>query len=349
MSEGGVSVRSLCICLLLGALSGGPGFAASPGARLLQPTRDASGWILRLEPGRAQAEHGGQVTSVRLRRGETLDVIEEAAGGWLAAGGRERELGGRRLVLFASDGFATRRLPTPATAPGSIGLRPVLLVDHGELVGMAWLEGVDPRRLEVRAAVREGEGWAEPETVAGPAAGSQTALSGTVLADGSWLLVWSAFDGQDDEVQWSVRSGGAWRTPDRLHAGNDVPDITPAVVAEGDGALAAWSRLESGEYATVVARFSDGRWSRPRAVAGRGSFYPSFHRDTRHTHLVLRNAEPRGWTVIDLAADGSPLRHAIFAHAAPERPAIAADNDSELSLAWPEGPGRQSTRWERPE
>jgi hypothetical protein len=348
MSGGGLSVRILCISLFLGALSGATGFAAEPGARLLQPTRDTSGWILRVEKGRVQAEHGGQTTSVGLRRGETLDVVEEAAGGWLAAGGRESESGERRLVLLASDGFATHRLQPPATATGSIGLRPALLVDHGELVGMAWLEGVDPRRLEVRAAVRDGDGWFEPETVAGPAAGSQTALSGTVLADGSWLLVWSAFDGQDDEVQWSVRSGGAWRTPDRLHAGNDVPDITPAVVAEGNGALAAWSRLEAGEYATVVARFSGGRWSQPRAVAGVGSFYPTFHRDAQHTHLVLRNAEPRGWTVLDLAADGSPRRHAIFAHAAMERPAIAADNGSELSLAWPEGAVRQSARWERP-
>jgi hypothetical protein len=333
--------------LLLGILSGTPGFASEPGARLLQPTRDASGWILRVEEGRAQALHGGQTTSVRLRRGETLDVMEEASSGWLAAGGRESESGGRRLVLLSSDGFATRRLAVPPTAAGSIGLRPVLLVDHGELVAMAWLEGIDPRRLEVRSAIREGDGWAEPETVAGPAAGSQTALSGAVLADGSWLLVWSAFDGRDDEVQWSVRSGGLWRTPHRLHAGNDVPDITPAVIAEGDGALAAWSRLESGEYATVVARFSGGRWSPPQPVAGLGSFYPTFHRDAQHTHLVLRNAEPRGWSVIDLAADGSPRGHAIFAHAAPQRPAIAADTGSELSLAWPEGSARESARWER--
>jgi len=347
MSGGGVFARSLSISLALWGLAAGSGLAASSAERLLQPVEDHSGWLFRLEPGRLEAERAGQTTTVRLRRGESVDSVAETSRGWIAAGGRETSDGGRRLVLISSDGTAPRRVSPPATSPAGIGLRPVLLVEHGALAGLAWLEGADPRRLEVRAAAWDGEAWGAPETVAGPAAGSQTALSGTVLADGSWLLVWSAYDGSDDEIVWSVRRGASWEVPRRLHTGNEVPDITPAVVADGSGALIAWSRLQEDGYGSLVARYDGRRWSPERMVSGPGGFFPTFHRTADRIHLMLRNAEPRGWAVLELGVDGGPRRQALFATAATGRPAVAAEGPDRLTLTWPDAAGSETVRWER--
>jgi hypothetical protein len=322
------------------------GLAAGGGDRLLQPVDDDSGWLLRLEPGRLEVEHAGRTTTLRLRRGESMDTVAETSRGWIAAGGRETGDGARRLVLLASDGVSSQRITPPAASPSSISLRPALLVEHGDLVGMAWLEGEEPRRLEVRAALWEGDAWGVPETVAGPAAGSQTALSGAVLADGSWLLAWSAYDGSDDEILWSLRRGAAWTTPRRLHSANEVPDITPALVADGAGALLAWSRLQGDEYASVLARFDGSRWSPERQVTGPGSFYPSFHRASGRIHLLLRNALPRGWAVLELAPGGEAQRHALFPTASAARPAVSANGGGQVTLTWP-GSARGTAPWER--
>ncbi|HEX5760898.1 MAG TPA: hypothetical protein VF121_17045, partial [Thermoanaerobaculia bacterium] len=146
----------------------------------------------------------------------------------------------------------------------------------GELAGLAWLEGADGRSLAVRFARWDGERWARPRTVAAPGPGSQTALAAARLADASWLLAWSRFDGADDEVVWSRSAGPegeSWSAPRRIAQDNAVPDVTPALTAvAGGGAVAAWSRYDGEDYRVVTARFDGRGWSAPRAVGPAGSF-----------------------------------------------------------------------------
>jgi hypothetical protein len=314
-------------------------------SHLLQPADDAAGTVLRVDERAVQAVRGPGAGRFPLRRGESLGTVVETAHGWVAAGGRETE-SARRLLLLASDGGAIHRLPAPPEAAGELQLKPALLVGHGTLEGIAWLEGAAPQRLEVKAARFEQDRWGAVETVAGPAAGSQTGLVGAALADGSWLLVWAANDGQDDEIVWSLRSGEVWSAPRRLHAPNEVPDVAPAVLATGSGALAAWSRYDGEQYATVVAAFDGAGWSAPRPVSAGGAFFPTFHRDGRRTRLVLRTALPRGWSVLELDAGGVPLRRARFATAETERPAVLSDTGADLTLSWPAGERPATASWE---
>ena len=160
-----------------------------------------------------------------------FDAAAALESGWLLAGHRPVEDGeGRELVLVRGDDGRTEELPAPPSGTATV-VSPQPLVEAGELVGLAWLEGSDASALGVRAAGWNGAGFSAAEWVAPPIDGSQLALSGAVLADGSWLLVWSAFDGGDDEILWSRRDGTTWTAPARLHADNRVPDITPVVAA----------------------------------------------------------------------------------------------------------------------
>ncbi len=135
-------------------------------------------------------------------------------------------------------------LPAP---PGQVGVdrrSPVLLVRKETLLGIAWLEGDTASSLSVRAAAWDGDAWQDVETVSAPGPGSQTGLTGTVLADGSWLLAWSAVDGEDDEIVWSRRAGDRWTPVRPVSENNHVPDVTPVLTAAGTGALLAWSRYD---------------------------------------------------------------------------------------------------------
>jgi len=205
-------------------------------------------------------------------------------------------------------------------AGGPLVASPTPLVSDGELLGLAWLAGDVPGRLTVRfapwigGATLPGAGgeWGASELVAGPAPGSQLALAGAALAGGSAVLVWSAFDGEDDEILWSVRTAGRWSEPARLAADDAVPDVTPAVAALDDGAIAAWSRYDGSEYRLVAARWTGEAWTAPEPLAGPGSLFPSFHPGRGGPLLLYRDARRQGWAALRLDRAGRPTARAFL-------------------------------------
>jgi len=201
------------------------------------------------------------------------------------------------------------------------------------IVAAAWLDG-EPMAQEVRFARRTAQGWSEPLTVSPRGPGSQVGLGAATLADGDVLLVWSAFDGQDTEVMWSRVDGDAASEPRRLDADNDVPDITPAVAAIPEGALATWSRYDGNDYRVWVARFDGTRWSTPRQVGPRGSVYPTFAADPVRTLLVFQQAVPASWWVMELDGDGKALRRARIESESDERPDVVEASSKGVVLEW---------------
>lgn len=304
------------LLLLLGA-----GTAHAQNARTV--ALQAGELVLSVTAARARLElPGGGALSLKLpERAEVSSLAALDRGGWAVAGSTLGEDGRRRLFLFLGDRSGSRPVPEPPGQRGQERREAVLLVQDGSLEGIAWLEGDGDRTLSVRAAAWDGQAWRAPEPVSVPGPGSQLALSGAVLADGSWLLAWSAFDGRDDEVVWSRRTAEGW-SPVRPLSNNDVPDVVPALASSGNGALIAWSRYDGHSYRLHLARFADGRWVDERAVAPAGSLLPSFLETGDGLYLLYRTARPKGWSVQEIDRTGKTLRQVDLLADPPERPVI---------------------------
>lgn len=274
---------------------------------------------------------GGRAVSVALPEGAEVSAFAAIDGGWVAAGSVPDATGGRKLFLLRGNDTTSRPMAEPPGQEGKQRRGAVLLVDGGRLAGIAWLEGDGDRSLSVRASVWNGKRWQTPERVSFPGPGTQIALAGAVLSDGSWLLAWSAFDGQDDEIVWARRQGDAWQPVQRLTK-NSVPDITPALAATADGgALIAWSQFDGQGYQMRMARFGRDGWTGEHPAAASGSLYPTFLGPTRL--LYLDAAAPRSWSVLDLDAQGKVKARASVASTL-ERPAVAFEG-AQVRMRWP--------------
>jgi hypothetical protein len=285
--------------------------------------------------------------SLPLAEGAELAAADETRTGWIAAGTRPAAGGlGREIFLLSGQGERSSALPAPPGGRGLLRQEPTPLVADGELAGLAWLEGKGARTLGVWVAPWEGAAWGEPRRIAAPGPGSQLALAAAPLADGSWLLAWSAYDGNDDDIVWSrgrLADPASWSAPKRAAADNRVPDITPALTAVPGGALLAWSTYDGEEYRTVVARFERGRFTAPEGIGGRGLLYPTFEADggtAGGAQLLVRSAgRSRGWELWQLDAAARPRHRAALRQQSDEesaRPAVSVSSDgASVSLRWP--------------
>jgi hypothetical protein len=268
---------------------------------------------------------------------------------WIAAGSAPDDAG-RHLFLLTGDGESSRMLPAPPGQAGVDRRSPVLLVRNETLLGIAWLEGDTASSLSVRAAAWDGGAWQDVETVSAPGPGSQTGLSGAVLADGSWLLAWSAVDGEDDEIVWSRRAGDRWTPVRPVSENNHVPDVSPVLTAAGTGALLAWSRYDgedAGGYRLRTASFDGDGWRGERPAGPVHSMYPSFVRDGGHLYLLYLSARPRSWSVLELSASGQSLRRASALSALDERPVVGEGEGGGLRLRWPAAKWEADAAWEK--
>lgn len=292
----------------------------------------------------------GERVALPVPRGAEMRTALALDGGWIAAGVRPDASGRSEILLLVGDDSTVTELPAPPGRNSALRRQPLPLIEAGRLAGLLWLEGDSRTSFGVRFAEWSGSAWSEPQTVAAPGPGSQLALTATRLADGTWLAAWSAFDGTDDEIVWSRRGrDGAWSPARRAAAGNEVPDVTPALTATRDGALLAWSRFDGNDYRVVVSRFRNGAWTQPESAGPAGSLFPSFEPAPQgRVWLLYRTAVPRGWTVAELDRQGRPERRATVKteRAAAERPSVQAAGNG-LALAWPGHGERLSTSWER--
>ena len=250
------------------------------------------------------------------------------------AGGRN----GPRLRLYRGRERAVSVLTPPERPRAAIQIASVrCLTGNGPepLHGLAWLEATRPRTQEVWVSPYR-DGRFEPAvSVVGAGPGSQTALDAAVLADGSWLLVWSAFDGVDDELVWRLQQAdGSW-TGGLVSADNRVPDIAPRLLVTAEGAAVAWSRFDGRVYRVRTARFEQGSWRGEGWAAAPDSLYPDWVGDNGSL-LFLRGAT-RAWTV---AGPTSTVQFAAATHAPP---VVDRDPVSGLLRArWPDDAGWQS-------
>lgn len=302
-------------------------------ASTIQAPASDSGLALLSGPGYAKVISGPRgARKIKIRRNERLVAVEETASGLITAGVR-RTADRSQLLFIEADRRAAYRLPHPAGSQ-PIRVRPTLLVQDGALVGAAWLEGPSLQSMQVKAADWNGSSWEPTTTVSGRSRGSQTGLAGTILADGSMLLVWSQYDGNDDELMFSVRRGDEWSSPRPVSEGNSFPDITPSLVADDSGAALAWSRFDGEEYSVWTAQFRDGGWVSERPAGGKAALYPQLLRQSGATYVVSRIAHPAGWDIASANSTGRVTRRSVISSEIQARPVVRATASGSLTLDW---------------
>jgi hypothetical protein len=302
------TLRSKILSLLSLAL-----LAAPVGGQTLQTRTGDAGWRALTADGSHCVADGAGAREIcwPADPGSMLSDIAQVGAGWIAAGATPGARGSR-LFLVRGDGARIERLEPPPGASASRG-RPQLLTDDDRLRGLVWLEGERQEVLEVRAAQWLGTTWTPPQTISPTGVGSQVAPSATLLADQRWLVVWTAFDGDDDETRWSTWDGERWSPPAPVHEDNKVPDITPSVLATGDGAVAAWSWFDGSDYRLRLAFFDGRSWQERKAESGRGVGSPRVTTSRGDLLLSFSSVVPQVWVALELDAAGHVVRRTELA------------------------------------
>jgi hypothetical protein len=305
-------------------------------------SRREGGLRLVVDDGAHRLESDQRIRPIALPPGAAVDALESLAAGWLVAGSAPGGAGSE-LFLLRGDDRQEELLTPPSGRVGKRRQTAVPFVDGDRLVGVAWLEGGEARSFDVRFAAWRGGGFDEPVVVAPAGPGSQLALRGCRLGDGRLLLVWAGFDGQDDEIWYSLGDGDGWSSPRRVADDNGVPDITPAVAAWTGGALLTWARFDGSEYRLMTAqlvgeRIVGARWSAPA-----GSAFPTFEAGPSGLAVLYRDGRRSAWAVAEIAADGGHGRRAQLEAEGDERPIVRFEGGSVL---WSFGEHRAVSAWQ---
>jgi hypothetical protein len=282
---------------------------------------------------------GGPEEEIQVPGGASIHNLEPTDSGWLAAGHSPSAEGTELLMLEQREGVV-EPLPVPEIAGAKLSGQPILLIQDDSLAGLVWASGNELRGLEIWAAEWLHGKWGEPELVSPKGPGSQVAPGAMVLEGGSWLVVWAAFDGEDDEIVWSRRIQGEWTKPARVAGDNAVPDITPRLVAIDGGALLAWSWYDGNDYRLKTSRFAAGKWTKPEIFGEKGSLYPSVVQTDEGGLLLYKTVEPATWTVLAFDRQGVASRRAVVSDDSEDRPLLAVDEARGALLRWQTPDGR---------
>ncbi len=287
------------------------------------------------------AVRGGNVEEVlTLPEGGMATRLEPLTNGWIA-GGMQGTATGVDLFLIARQGEEVQELESPAGDGAEWRGRATPLVAKGVLEGLLWLEGDRHNRLAVRAAARNETGWGPAEVVSVPGPGSQVALSGVILEDGSWLAVWTWVDGEGDaETVWSRRDrSGSWTEPARIHEDNQTHDVEPALAAVEGGAIVVWTAFDGDDYRMRRARFDGRSWTASNHFGGRGASGPVLAAEpgAGRMSLIYTTVAPSIWSIVEFDARGKPLAVAAVERDPRDGGPVFLNHtaNDEAELVWP--------------
>lgn len=279
---------------------------------------------------------GGAYLTLPISIDGTYRDLAGLPGQWILSGELSQADGSSELFILYGDDEQWSRHTVPGGRRFS-RTRPQLLTDERELGGLVWLEGVESGSLGVRFSRWTDHGWTAPEWISEPDTGSQLGLSALVLADGTWLAVWSAFDGQDDEVLYSSLKFGRWSPPQRISINNAVPDITPTLAPTAFGAIVAWSRYDGNDYRIRISSFDGSRWGGESWLGEAGSLFPTFLFDGGDfgagSKLLFQTVSTSAWSVVDFGSRGQLTSRSERITEELNRPLIHNNGDS-TSLEW---------------
>ncbi len=159
-----------------------------------------------------------------------------------------------------------RRISTPAASTES----PELAMDRLGNAVAVWHRSTG-RDSVVQAAVRPAGGtWSAAQDLS--AAGDLAFNADVALEAGRLTAVWTVVRERRSIVQSSSRTiDGSWEPAETVSDPSDNSYAPAVAMDDGGGAVASWQRSDGGFLVVQAAlRTSDGDWSGPEALSGRG-------------------------------------------------------------------------------
>ncbi len=148
---------------------------------------------------------------------------------------------------------------------------PAVIRDTKGRLWVAWSRATTGGRRDLYFKTFDGKQWSEEERIE---TGFSVNLSAALAVDrrNQVWLVWSSFDGVDDDIFYSRWNGAGWSKPMRVNADDTTPDIQPVVDIGSDGfPQVRWSGFEDGEYRQFESRWTGADWTpetmRPQSMA----------------------------------------------------------------------------------
>lgn len=297
-------------------------------------TRVAQGELTLVKAsGSWRLDQGIQKTSIPVPSTVHFWTLQASGDGIIATGTDLSGPSGARaysLVVLRGQGQRFETLPTPAVAPGAMALAPQAIVGPAGLESLVWIEGENEQAGAVKAARWNGSAFEATQTLSPIGAGTQIGLQTLRLANGRYLAAWSAFDGQDDEITWSQGDSRGWSQPQTLTS-NQVPDVTPALQANGNDALLVWSFYDGNDYRLRSARFNGSTFNQGEVFGGKGATQPTFIQEAPNV-VAYRQQDPAGWKVAELSAEGKKQREASLPVDGRRLPSFLGRNDDGIVI-----------------
>ncbi len=162
-------------------------------------------------------------------------------------------------------------------ADGNLNILPALGSDSGGNHLAVWVTLLANDRSVLKYSWREDNGWTEPAILRDS---FKENLAPVVLFDAvdmPWII-WSANDGNDDDIYAVSYANEIWSLPLRLNTDNEVPDILPQVrLGLSDDIIISWQQLGKDDlYRQMTA-----------TLGGRGRYVKSILQARKKTRQML--------------------------------------------------------------
>ncbi len=130
--------------------------------------------------------------------------------------------------------------------------------------GTTWIawSSVRGATSQLKFCFFDGSKWSDPEKIPAANLTSNTGVSIFIDQSNRPWIVWSGFDGKDDDIYFSRWDGEVWEMPSRVHVDNDTPDLLPTIVGNKDNyPTIFWYGFNGEKYVRYSSRWTGHRWS----------------------------------------------------------------------------------------
>ncbi len=167
------------------------------------------------------------------------------------------------------------------------------------ILGVAWIEGETLRKTRIVVSRLVDGVLLAPRVISDIGPGSQTGLK--AASNKETILVWSRFDGKDDEIFFSYSSDtlSDWTHPIPI-TNNDTPDVLPFVISCKKGFTVLWNSFIDNGYYPMLAKIENGKVISTYRLTEEKNFIKAIEVDKNKVYIYFEN---RNFPPITLTAD----------------------------------------------